>query len=232
MRDRFNFHIQIMDKSQLRKLVNEIFPIFSQRELVEEIVEKGQYMEIPAKTTILSFGSIIKQIPFVLDGSVKLIREEQNGNSIFLYHITKGQSCAMTISSCMRRETSSAKAVTDSDTKLFVLPVEDVYNFGRRYPSWNDFVVSTFNSRFEEFLQLIDKVSFQKIDTRLLNYLSQKSILSKKLEIVTSHQEIANDLATSREVISRLLKQLERKGIVNLGRGKITILESDFLAQQ
>ncbi len=214
-----------MEKSLIRKHLKELFPIFSQSELIDEIVENGQYMEVPSKTSILSAGSVIQVIPIVFSGSVKVVREEKTGQSVFLYYIREGESCALTLSSCLKRETSSAMAWTESDTQLIALPVESVYNFVRRYPSWNDFVIQTFNSRFEELLQLVDNVCFQKIDARLIKYLNTKCALLKTKELAISHQEIANDLATSREVISRLLKQLEKKGGVQLSRGKMTILE-------
>jgi len=214
-----------MEKSAIRKQIKELFPVFSQTELIDEIVEKGQYMSLPSKTPILSAGSVIQAIPIVFSGSLKVVREEQSGQSVFLYYIREGESCALTLSSCLKRETSSAIAYTESETQLVALPVESVYNFVRRYPSWNDFVIQTFNSRFEELLQLVDNVCFQKIDSRLIKYLNTSCTLLKTKELTISHQEIANDLATSREVISRLLKQLEKKGGVKLSRGKLTVLD-------
>lgn len=180
---------------------------------------------LASKTSILSAGSVIQAIPIVFSGSLKVVREEKTGQSVFLYYIRAGESCALTLSSCLKKETSSAVAWTESDTQLIALPVELVYNFVRRYPSWNDFVIQTFNSRFEELLQLVDNVCFQKMDTRLIKYLNTKCTLLKTKELTISHQEIANDLATSREVISRLLKQLEKQGGVKLSRGKLSVLD-------
>lgn len=214
-----------MKKTLIRKRIKELFPIFSQTELVDEIVEQGQYMELPSRTPILSAGTVIQAIPIIFSGSVKVVREEKTGQSVFLYYIRAGESCALTLSSCLKREASSALASTESDTQLIALPVESVYNFVRRYPSWNDFVIQTFNNRFEELLQLVDDVCFQNMDMRLIKYLNEKCILLKTKELTISHQEIANDLATSREVISRLLKQLEKRGGVKLARGKLIVLK-------
>lgn len=213
-----------MKKSEIKKTIKELFPVFSQSELIEAIVQHGQYMKLPEKTPILTSGSVIQAIPIVFSGSLKVTREDSKGQTVFLYYIREGESCALTLSSCLKREKSGAVAITESETEILALPVEVVYSFVRKYPSWNDFVIHTFNNRFEELLQLVDDVCFQKMDARLVNYLSNKCNLLNTTVLTISHQEIADDLATSREVISRLLKQFEKQGGVELSRGKLKVL--------
>ncbi len=211
-----------MDKNGIKTALRQHFSVFQQGELVEEIASKGIYMYVPSDQYILEVGSFIKVIPLVIKGSVKVVRQEKSGE-IFLYYIRPGQSCAMTLSSCMKREKSRIKAIVQEDTELVALPAEDVYYMIRKYPAWQNFVVETYSQRFDEIMEVLDHVVFHKLDERLFKYLQKRSSSQNSLELPISHQEIASDLATSREVISRLLKQLERQGLIQLFRGKIVL---------
>jgi len=212
-----------MDKIQVKNVIRKQFPIIEQGELLEEIATKGIYMYVPSDQYILEVGSFIKVIPLVISGTVKVVRQEGN-KEIFLYYIKPGESCAMTISSCMKKEKSQVKAIVQQDTELIALPVEDVYYFMRKYPTWQDFIIATYSKRFEEIMSILDNVVFHKMDERIIKYLKQKSHTLSRVDLEVSHQEIADDLATSREVISRILKQLEKNGLIEMGRGKIKLL--------
>lgn len=218
-----------MDKTTLKNKIRHQFPIFSQSELINEMAEKGQILELPAKFQILDVGSIINVIPLVFEGAIKVVREDENGNEIFLYYIRSGESCAMTLSSCIKREKSTIKAIAQSDTQALAVPVEAIYRFMHKYPSWSDFIVETYAKRFDEMLEVIDSVCFHGMDFRLLRYLLEKQNLAASSVLNISHQEIANDLNTSREVISRMLKQIEKKGAINLSRSQIEIIDLDRL---
>ena len=218
-----------MDKTTLKNKIRHEFPIFSQSELIDEIAEKGKLLELPANYQILDVGSIINVIPLVFEGAIKVVREDENGNEIFLYYIKKGESCAMTLSSSLRREKSAIKAIAQSETLALAVPVEAIYRFMHKYPNWSDFVVETYALRFDEMLEVIDSVCFHQMDFRLLRYLMDKHRLAESPVLKISHQEIANDLNTSREVISRMLKQIEKKGAIKLFRGQIEIVDLDLL---
>jgi CRP/FNR family transcriptional regulator len=218
-----------MDKTALANKIRRQFPIFSQSELINEMVEKGQLLDLPANFQILDVGSIINVIPLVFEGAIKVVREDENGNEIFLYYIKSWESCDMTLSSGIRRGKSAVKAISQSETKVLAVPVEAIYRFMHKYPSWSDFMVETYALRFDEMLDVIDSVCFHRMDFRLLRYLLDKQNLSRSSFLNISHQEIAADLNTSREVISRMLKQIEKKGAINLSRGRIEIIDLDRL---
>ena len=212
-----------METEKIKRTIQQLFPLFDQLELVDELAKNSQYMELDAKTELLNSGSYIKVIPLVLSGSVKVFRTDESGREIFLYYIQGGESCAITLSSCLKMEKSSIKAVVQEPTTLLAIPVEVVYDVNKRYPSWHHFVFDTFSQRFDEVLTVLENVVFHHMDERVAKYLIDKALTLNTKELIISHLEIANDLATSREVISRLLKQFEKKGFLELSRGKITI---------
>ncbi len=216
-----------MDDSLLKNRLKSSFPELCQNNLLEEICEKGHYMVVPAEQQILNEGNFISEIPLVFNGSIKVIRVDGEGNELFLYYIKGGESCAITLSSCLKKEKSSVKAIVQDKAELIALPVESVYEFVRKYPTWNDFILATFNTRFDEILEVLDDVCFHNTDFRLVKYLQGKSSLLSTKILNISHKEIAADLNTSREVVSRLLKQLEAKGAIELQRGRIQINDLD-----
>lgn len=205
-----------MEEKKLTGYLKRLFPVFTQHELLTEIIAKSQRLEIPAGNQIIGVGNIIKVVPLVLKGSIKVIREDEEGNEILLYYIKSGESCAMTLSSCLRRETSSVKAIVESPTDLLALPSDVIYNLAHRFPNWNDFMTETYALRFEEMLEVIDHVAFHSLDVRLLKYLIDRSHLLHSRKLKVSRTEIAKDLNSSREVISRLLKQMEKKKLIRI----------------
>ncbi len=213
-----------MDLLAKRQLLREHFPVFQQFELVEAIAEKSTYMKVPAGTQILDVGDYIKVIPLVLSGSVKVFRKDEDAREAFLYYITSGQSCALTLAASLKPGKSKIKAIVLEETEIMALPVDAIYDVNKKFPSWYSFVFETFGNRFDELITAFEGVVFLHLDSRLEKYLElrSKTIGSRILKI--SHSEIAKDLATSREVISRLLKQLEKKNILLLSRGQITLV--------
>ncbi|MEM6380178.1 MAG: Crp/Fnr family transcriptional regulator [Bacteroidota bacterium] len=214
-----------MKKEALQKVTKSLFPVFHQTKMVEDLIAQSQFMDLPAETVLMGIDQIIKVIPLVYSGAVKVIREDTDGNEIFLYYIQAGQSCAMTLSSCLKREKSAVKAIVQENTALLAVPVEVVYQLQLRYPSWNNFILETYSNRFNELLNVVDSVAFQNMDVRLLKYLFIKSTILNSKTIHISNTAIAKDLNSSREVISRLLKQLEQKQILKTSRGKIELLD-------
>lgn len=212
-----------METSTIKKTIQKLFPLFDQLELIDELAKNSQYLELDAKVELLNSGSYIKVIPLVLSGSVKVFRTDDSGREIFLYYIRGGESCAITLSSCLKMEKSTIRAVVQEPTTLLAIPTEVVYDVNKRYPSWHHFVFDTFSQRFDEVLTVLENVVFHHMDERVAKYLIDKALSLNTKVLIISHQEIANDLATSREVISRLLKQFEKKGLLELSRGKIAI---------
>ena len=214
-----------MVKSDIKQAIQTHFPIFDQLDLVEELAEKSQHMLIGKGVEILHENNYINAIPLVIKGMVKVSRIDESGREVFLYYITNGQSCAMTLTSFLRREKSKVRAVTMQETDIITIPVKVVYNINKKYPSWQHFIIETFSYRFDELIEVLENVAFFNMSERLIQHLLKRAKSQEKTFLEISHLEIAHDLATSREVISRILKQMEKKGLIKLFRNKIKLLE-------
>jgi len=201
------------------------FPILFEPDLKKELNSVAKMYTASAGDIIMDIDQKIDQIPLVISGSIKILREDEDGNEIFLYYLEPGQACATSITCCLSGQKSTITAIAEDDTKYLGIPVQYSDEWMLKYKSWKNFVMNTYGERFEELLKAIDQLAFKKMDERLAKYLHDKADLHDSYEINISHQEIAYDLNTSREVISRLLKQLERIGSIKLGRNRIIILE-------
>ena len=191
---------------------------------IEELEQNAKLIEVSAGKTIMDIGGYIKVMPLVTKGAIKVLREDTAGDELFLYFLYPGQSCAMTVQCCMANAPSQVRAVTEVDTEFIAVPVEIMDKWMQQYGCWKDFVLTTYSLRFSELLNTIDSIVFQKLDTRLMDYLREKAKIAGGSAIKVTHQDIAYDLHSSREVISRLLKQLERKGGIKLGRNMIELV--------
>ncbi len=201
------------------------FSIYFEDNLKQEIIRVSERYKVSAGEIILDFGQSIDVIPLVLTGSIKVLREDEEGNEILLYYLEPGQACATSITCCVSGHRSNVMAVAEDDTEYLGIPVQYSEEWLVKYKTWKNFVMNTYAERFEEMLKAIDQLAFKKMDERLSKYLHDKAELHENSEIHISHQEIAYDLNTSREVISRLLKQLERMGAIKLGRNRIILLD-------
>lgn len=213
-----------MANEQVLSAIRANFPLLASAGLAEAIAEKAVILSVPAGKTLINPGETIKLIPLVIKGSIKVARADEDGHEILLYYVQPGESCAITLSACLKQHGSSIKAVTQQPTDLIGLPSDEAYMLGRRFPGWLDFVLEAYSNRFNELLHTVDEIGFASLDHRLARYLKEKSTLLGTLVPHISHQEIADDLGTARAVVSRLLKQMERKGMVKLARGRIRIL--------
>jgi CRP/FNR family transcriptional regulator len=209
---------------QLISVIRQLFPLLGNSTIAQSIAEKATYLTLPAGKILMETGDHIRLIPLVIKGSIKVVRADESGHEILLYYIQPGESCAITLSSCLRNRHSSIKAVTQQPTEIIGLPADYAYMLGRKHPEWLDFVLESYANRFDEVLHMVDEIGFASLDHRLAKYLREKSEALGTLVPHISHQEIADDLGTARAVVSRLLKQMERKGMVKLSRGRIRIL--------
>lgn len=198
--------------------------LFKENNLREEIEKHAQQATFPPDTVLLKTGQHVKLLPVVLQGTIKVVREDEAGNELLLYYIKPGESCAMSFSAYMNSRTSEVKAVTTENTEALLIPTQYIQDWMRLYPSWQAFALQLYNLRFEELLETIEDIAFRKMDERLVKYLEQKAAMEGKAELSITHQAIATDLGTSREVISRLLKQLEKRGNISLSRNSLKIL--------
>ena len=193
--------------------------------LIKELKAKSTFVEVKAGTVILEFGETVRQIPIVVSGSVKVSRIDEDGNELLLYYVNPKETCAMTFTCCMEQFPSEIKAVAEEDVEMLTIPNKVMDEWLVKYPSWKSFVMKTIQHRFNELLKSIDQIAFQKLDERLITYLKEKSKATQSTLINLSHQQIAEELATSRVVISRLLKKLENDKKVLLYRNQIKLLK-------
>jgi CRP/FNR family transcriptional regulator len=205
----------------------EIFlsKLFPNKELVKTLEDQASVMEIPNNVMVLHNNEYVKVIPLVIEGRIKVMRNDESGKEVLLYYINPGESCALSISAGLNNQKSIAYAVTDKNTRLLAIPVSKLDSLIKQFPYLNKFVLELFNKRFNELIEFIDAISFKSIDSRLLEYLKKNISLENDVKYVfTTHKHIAEELGTAREVISRLLKQLEKQGIIKNHRAKIEIL--------
>lgn len=198
----------------------------SSPELVEKLYQNGVTKSYHEGDIILDENSSIRSIPIVMKGMIKVIRTEEDGREILLYYIKAGESCIMSFLGGMHKEKSIVKAEVEEDAEILFLPVDKVSLFIKEHPEWLDYIFRLYHKRFEELLDIINAIAFKKVDERLLNLLYKKSINLNSKTIIITHEQLANELGTARVVVSRLLKQLEDAGKLQLGRNKITLLEN------
>lgn len=196
-----------------------------EEDLLQEISTIGVYKEFAANTTIIDTNSYIISIPLLLNGAIKILREDENGDELVLYYLEKGDTCAVTLSCCMGQTKSKIRAVSETDVKLLMIPKEKMSDWLSKYKSWQEFILQSYHSRLQEFIEAVDTIAFLNMDQRLLKYLRDKAFVNHNDTINVTHQQIANDLHTSRVVISRLLKSLEKQSKIKLQRNLITVLE-------
>lgn len=153
-----------------------------------------------------------------------MIRTEEDGRELLLYYIKAGESCIMSFLGGLHNETSKVKAEVEDDATILFLPMEKVSTFIKEYPQWLDYIFRLYHKRFEELLEIVNSIAFKKVDERLLALLRKKQGLNGNSTLNITHEQLANELGTARVVVSRLLKQLEENGTVQLGRNKIILL--------
>ncbi len=200
------------------------FPNFSE-ELIEEIREYGQISKVKQGDFLMEIGQDIKSVSLLLEGSIKVHREDESGKELFLYYLYPGEACAVSlVCSSGRDKISTIRATAEDDSTLIVIPIKYMDQWMQTQPAWYEFVLSTYRSRVEELLRSIDEIAFHSMDERLLMYLDKNVEAHATRKLRTSHQDIAYELNTSREVVSRLLKKLEQRGKVKLARNQIEVL--------
>jgi len=204
--------------------LKEAFGNLFEGNLLLELAQVGNYMEVEEGFVLMRPGGYIRTVPILLSGSVKISRADADGREALLYYLGGLDSCAMSLTCCLGRRQSEITAIADEKTRMILVPVEKVDEWMSKYFSWKQFVFATYQKRFDDLLGAIDQIAFHKLDERLLTLLNRKSKQCGCTVFNITHEELSNELATSREVISRLLKQLEKLGKVKLSRNKIELL--------
>jgi CRP/FNR family transcriptional regulator len=193
-------------------------------ELLVEIDTIGKHRHIVQGETIMDIGERINYMPLLLDGAIKILREDEEGDELLLYFLEKGDTCAMTFSCGLGKKKSEIRAVTESDSELLMIPAEKMATWMAKYSSWQQFIIDSYHIRMMELLETVDTLAFLRMDERILKHLQDKAKVINDDSIYTTHQNIAYDLHTSRVVVSRLLKKLEREGKIAMHRNHIKVI--------
>ena len=203
----------------------KLSPLFEPK-LIDEIISLGSSKEFQEGKIIMDYGKPIKFMPLILSGTLRVMKKDEEDREILLYYLSSNESCAMAYTCCMEARVSEVKAVAEDKVELIVIPHAKLEEWLCKYPSWKSYIFNSFTQRFNEMLKSIESIAFHKLDERLINYLKNKAKVSGKTSIQLSHNQIAEELGTSRVVISRLLKQLENSKKLVLYRNEIKLLSS------
>ncbi len=201
--------------------------IFSDPKLIAEIEKYAKHRTFQKGEIIMNPGDEIVTIPLVLKGSIRIIRQDMEGAESFLYHLYPGQTCAMSITCCQAGKKSMIKAIAEDVTEIIQIPVIQTEDWFK-YPEWKAYISNNYRNRFAELLQVIDLIAFSNMDKQLLHYLEERSKALRTRVLEITHQEVADELHVHREAISRLLRTMEQKKMVRLGRNNIEVLTLGF----
>lgn len=201
----------------------KLFPQF-EPELLEILDNNAIERSFHAGEEIVRTGQYIKSTVLVLSGRIKIYRQNDEGSEFLIYYLGPGEACAVSLICALQSQTSEITAKAVEDTEVIMLPVQLMDDLMIKFKSWSHFVIQTYRNRFDELLMVIDNIAFKNMDERLEFYLKRSKTNSGKLILDLTHQEIADDLNSSREVISRLLKKMEQLGKIKLNRNSIEII--------
>ena len=193
-------------------------------QIIDEFISLGRIKKVSGGQIVVSPGSQNTEMPIVLDGLLKVMRQDSDQREILLYYLEGGETCAMSITCCLEGKKSSFKLIAEEDSTLWMIPVAHMDSWVQKYPMFRRFVFAAYQSRFDELLETIDSITFLKMDERLYKFLLDTKQATGSFSINLTHEQIAKQLNTSRVVISRLLKQLEGEGKIEQHRNKVEIL--------
>jgi CRP/FNR family transcriptional regulator len=201
------------------------FGYLFEENLINEIQKVGIQKQFATNTTIIEIEDYITSMPLLLEGAIKILREDENGEELVLYYLEKGDTCAMTLSCCMGQTKSKIRAIAETDVTLIMLPKEKMTTWLSIYKSWQSFILQSYHNRVTELLEAVDTIAFLNMDERLFKYLKDKAMVTHNDLLTVTHKEISEDLHTSRVVVSRLLKKLENEEKIQLFRNSIRVLK-------
>lgn len=215
-------HLYMATQQAQDDLFRKNYPLFEDQ-LVHEIEEQGEFRTFPADEILMRKGQFIRSTMLVLNGLIKVYREDDDGNEFLMYYLKPGEACALSLVCAAKHEASPIMAKTVIETEVMMVPVDTMSEWMGKFKSWYQFVIETYRNRFDELLITLDNVAFRSMDERLEFYLRRARDAQQTTLLNISHQEIAQELNTSREVVSRLLKKMEQKGRVELHRNAIEL---------
>lgn len=195
-------------------------------DLEQEIARVAVHKKFAAGDVILDSGDYIRSLPVVVSGAVRVMRTDEDERELLLYYLEPGETCAATLSCCLAQQQSSIRAVAELDTELLLIPLAHIDTWITKYPEWRTFVFRSYRERFDELLSAVDAVAFHNLEDRIIGMLSEKASLRENKQIEITHKQLADELHTSRVVVSRMLKALELRGVLSLHRNMIELSET------
>ena len=205
--------------------LHEKFQYLFEEALISEICKNSVFRTFKEDELIMDIGDKMIQIPLVVSGSVKIMREDDKGGELLLYYLEVGDTCAVSMTCCTKPGKSIIKAITETAAEILFIPNEKMEEWIVKYPSWRSYVLDSYSVRFNELFDAIDNLAFNNMEERLYKYLRDKVMVTKASRLNITHFEIATDLNSSRVVISRLMKKLEHEGLIKQFRNYVEVKE-------
>lgn len=217
--------MKIEKTKTMKDKLNQFFKFVFEEELLSEMAKTGIYKKLTKDELLVDIDDRINGVPLLLNGAIKIVRENKKGEEILLYFLEKGDTCASSFASALSFKKCGVRGIAETDSEVIMLPLTKIDEWMVKYRSWRDFVINSYDDRLNEILETVDTLAFMKMQERLYKYLTDKVQIMRETKINTTHQEIAYDLNTSRVVISRLLKELENDGKIKIARNNIEVLK-------
>lgn len=207
-----------------KQLLESYFNSVFEADLINEMVELGIFKSFKANDILIDLDDLISHMPIVVNGAIRIMREDDNDGELLLYYLEKGDTCAMSMTCCLGNKKSNIRATAETDGELIMIPVKKMDEWLAKYPTWRAFVLTSYQDRLDEMIRAIDNLAFNDSKSRLKNYLIEVTSVNKSRTVNKTHAEIAYELNTSRVVVSRLLKALENENFIEQQRNMITII--------
>lgn len=195
---------------------------FPEKDLKEAILENSKVLTFNKGDVVVRMGEYVKILPIVVQGAIRVFQSNKE-REILLYYVEAGQTCMMSLSACFFNNKSPSTAIATEETLILAIPTRFITEWQKKYKSWNDYIIRTFRNRYDDLLYTFEGVAFEHIDKRIFDYLTSRKNKNSSNIIEISHQDLANELGTTRVVVSRILKQFELDGKVKLHRKGIEL---------
>ncbi|MFD0835863.1 Crp/Fnr family transcriptional regulator [Mariniflexile aquimaris] len=208
----------------LKEKITKYYSNILEEELIDEMVKVSHYNKIPSGELMIDIGDEMTHIPLILDGIVKIMRKDDNGEEIVLHFLERGDTCAISFANCINKKRSIFRGIIEKDLEAIFLPVDSIDIWLSKFKSFRHFIIDSYHFRLLEMVDTIDGLAFMNLGERILKYLADKAKVNNTNDLDITHLDIANDLNTSRVVISRIVKQLHDENKIYSTRNKIRVL--------
>jgi len=191
--------------------------------VIDALLRLGIMKHIEPGAIILGEKSKTRSIPFVISGSVKVLRIDED-KELVLYYLQPGENCIMSLMAGLFQDVNNVRMVAEDRCEITYVPIEAMQQAMLDNPELLIYIFQIYHRRFIEILDVIDAIAFRRLDDRLLQYLERKAEITGNRSLILTHEQLAQELGSAREVMSRLLKQMENNKLVELGRNRITLM--------